>query len=149
MRGKGREVLIFIIIILLIVLICFGMIMTLSHPEKEISINKNDEKDFRCVVKLCVSNVLIDETKEPKIVLVDIKNEGKNTIKRQCIKLSTNGQSFNFCANNIESGQSLSVEFNYSDNVGVDIKDYILEEGIDDNIVVEEDKENLIPSEVE
>ena len=143
MREKRREILIFITAILLIILICFGIIMMLSQPKEETPSDKNSEKDFRCVGEFCVSNVFLDETKEPKIVLVDIKNEGKNTIERQCIKLSTNNQAFNFCANNIESGQSLSVEFNYSDDVGVDIKDYKLEEGIDENIVVEENIDNL------
>lgn len=147
MREKRREILIFITAILLIVLICFGIIMMLNQPKEETPSDKNSEKDFRCVGEFCVSNVFLDETKEPKIVLVDIKNEGKNTIERQCIKLSTNNQSFNFCANNIESGQSLSVEFNYSDDVGVDIKDYKLEEGIDENIVVEENIDNLVSPE--
>ena len=147
MREKRREILIFITAILLIILICFGIIMMLNQPKEETPSDKNSEKDFRCVGEFCVSNVFLDETKEPKIVLVDIKNEGKNTIERQCIKLSTNNQAFNFCANNIESGQSLSVEFNYSDDVGVDIKDYKLEEGIDENIVVEENIDNLVSPE--
>ena len=148
MSEKSREILIFITAILLIILICFGIIMMLNQPEEETPSDKNSEKDFRCVGELCVSNVFLDETKEPKIVLVDIKNEGKNTIERQCIKLSTNNQAFNFCANNIESGQSLSVEFNYSDDVGVDIKDYKLEEGIDENIVVDDNIDNSISPEV-
>ena len=148
-KERNRKILIIITSVLLLVLVIVGIIMLFSHGEK-----KNDKKggkdtvDYRCVGDLCISKVQVEENEGQKSIYLALKNEGTTVIEKQCVKLTSKENSFNFCANNLEAGNELGLAFEYLDSYGTKIEDYKLEEGVEEGTTTETAPEESATPEV-
>ena len=141
MNDKKRKTLILITLILLIVLVGVGMIMLFSQEEKNSdSDKKSNVDDNRCVDGLCLSKVSIEENSGSKVLLLTLKNEGTNNITNTCVNIVSKEVPMEFCVEQLEKDQEVSIVLEKSDLMGDDIKDYKLEKVKD--IKVETPAEN-------
>lgn len=149
MKDKGRKLLIVITMVLLIVLVGVGLIMMLSKGSGKENKKKETKEDYRCVDKLCISKVSIEENEGSESVLLVIKNEGTTTIAKQCVNLVAKETSMEFCVNELEADHELSMVFEKSEFIGNDINDFKLEKAkVKEEAPVEENQEVVENQEV-
>lgn len=128
MKENKRKNLIIVIIILLIVLIGAGIIMVLAQSDDKANTGSKKEKENnRCVDKLCISKVTTEDNNGSETLAITIKNEGTETIKEKCVKLSSKENSFDICITELLPDAEMLMGFSKKEIAGEDINDFKLE----------------------
>ncbi len=141
-KQKNNKILIIITTILLVILVVVGVAMSMSKkPEKEKE-NKKEKENNRCVDKVCISKVSIEENEGSKSVNLVIKNEGETKVEGKCVNLVNNDFKFKVCIPELEPTAEMNLLFEYTDEFGKTIKDYGLE-------AIEEPKEEVVEENTE
>lgn len=138
-KEKNRKIMIIVTTVLLALLVVVGIVMLLTQGDKKEKPNEKDKEDFRCVGDLCISKVSVEEVEGVKSIFLSLKNEGTETINKQCVKLSSGEQSFNFCPSELAAGDELALSFEYAEGFGTKIEDFRLEKGVEEGSTTEED----------
>ena len=105
-------------------LLAIASIAIISKPNDKV---KKESKDSRCVDKICISNVFIEETLGSKSIRLVLKNEGEKIINKSCVRLVDKEKNYVICLNDVKKDEELEMFLEYTEKSGNTIDDYSLE----------------------
>ena len=126
-KVKKKKKFIIIAVVLAVLLVGTGVFLLVTTNQDKEPKEKQTEKNSRCVNKICIYDVSVEDIDGSKSVSAVLKNEGKKTVESECVNLLFSDKKYTICLNDVKANEELKLNLEYTETIENEIDDYSLE----------------------